>query len=144
MHGASYFSNCILTRSAPSHERMLASFNTNLFGAVNLTRSVLPHFREKKSGTVVFMGSIGGWQGEVGAGPYCATKFAMEGLQPLFQFRPHFSNHLPHLRRDRMSQKRNFCVWNPLTNFRTRVLPHKSLRRKQLEIRAITLSFERL
>jgi len=76
----------LLTRTLPSsHERLLASFNSNLFGAVNLTRSILPHFRQKKAGTIVFMGSVGGWQGDVGAGPYCATKFAMEGVVECLQ-----------------------------------------------------------
>ena len=64
---------------------MLAAFNTNLFGAINLTREILPTFRQKKAGTLVFMGSVGGWQGEVGAGPYCATKFALEGRWNLSQ-----------------------------------------------------------
>lgn len=44
-----------------------------------LTRSILPHIREKKGGTIAFIGSIGGWAGDPGAGPYCATKFALEG-----------------------------------------------------------------
>jgi NAD(P)-dependent dehydrogenase (short-subunit alcohol dehydrogenase family) len=57
----------------------VASCNTNLFGPVNLTRSILPHFRQRKAGTIIFMGSVGGWQGEVGAGPYCVGKFGMEG-----------------------------------------------------------------
>ncbi|TVY37444.1 Retinol dehydrogenase [Lachnellula subtilissima] len=63
-----------------SHERLLASFNTNLFGVINLTRVILPHFRQKKYGILVFLGSVGGWNGAVGAGPYSATKFAMEGV----------------------------------------------------------------
>ncbi|KAM3068319.1 hypothetical protein ACMFMG_009459 [Clarireedia jacksonii] len=68
-----------------THERLLASLNTNLFGAVNLTRSILPHFREKKAGTIIFMGSIAGWQGQVGGGPYSAAKFGMEGIVECLQ-----------------------------------------------------------
>ena len=45
-----------------------------------VTRSILPHFRAKRDGVLVFVGSVGGWQGELGAGPYSGTKFAMEGL----------------------------------------------------------------
>jgi NAD(P)-dependent dehydrogenase (short-subunit alcohol dehydrogenase family) len=72
----------LLTDSFPSsHERLLASCNTNLFGPVNLTRSTLPHFRQRKAGTIIFMGSVGGWQGEIGAAPYCVGKFGMEGMQ---------------------------------------------------------------
>ena len=47
-----------------------------------VTRSVLPYFREKRSGTVAFVGSIRGWAGDPGAGPYCGTEFALEDLLP--------------------------------------------------------------
>ena len=63
-----------------SYDRLIAQFNTNLFGTWAITRSVLPHFREKKAGIVAFIGSVGGWAGDPGAGPYCGTKFALEGL----------------------------------------------------------------
>ncbi|ORY17857.1 short-chain oxidoreductase [Clohesyomyces aquaticus] len=62
-----------------SIENYLAQFETNLFGVVKMTQAVLPHFRAKKAGTVVMIGSSGGIGGEPGAGPYCATKFALEG-----------------------------------------------------------------
>ena len=58
---------------------MIKNMNTNLFGAINVTRAILPAFRKKKAGIVVWNSSCGGWQGEVGGSPYCATKFAMEG-----------------------------------------------------------------
>ena len=62
-----------------SYDRLIAQFNTNLFGTLAVTRSVLPHFRQKKGGIIAFIGSIGGWAGDPGAGPYCGTKFALEG-----------------------------------------------------------------
>lgn len=62
-----------------SHDRLIAQFNTNLFGTWAMTRSILPHFREKKAGIIAFIGSVGGWAGDPGAGPYCGTKFALEG-----------------------------------------------------------------
>jgi NAD(P)-dependent dehydrogenase (short-subunit alcohol dehydrogenase family) len=62
-----------------SHERYIKQFNTNLFGVINTTGAVLPHFRSKNSGTVVFIGSSGGTAGEPGAGAYCGSKFALEG-----------------------------------------------------------------
>jgi len=39
----------------------------------------LPHFRAKKSGVIVYVGSHGGIAGEVGGAAYCASKFALEG-----------------------------------------------------------------
>lgn len=62
-----------------SYERLIAQCNTNLFGAINITRSILPHFRQKRAGKNVFIGSTGGWCGVLGGGAYCMSKFALEG-----------------------------------------------------------------
>lgn len=40
----------------------LPSISTNVFGALNVTRAFLPYMREKRTGTVIFAGSIGGWR----------------------------------------------------------------------------------
>ena len=55
-------------------------FDTNLFGLINLTKAFLPHFRERRSGAIINMSSIGGLIGSPGWGYYNATKFAVEGL----------------------------------------------------------------
>lgn len=55
-------------------------FDTNFFGLVNLTKAFLPHFRERRSGAIINMSSIGGLIGMPGWGFYNATKFAVEGL----------------------------------------------------------------
>lgn len=52
-----------------SYDSYLAQFETNYFGVIKTTQAVLPHFREKKSGIIVFIGSSGGIDGEPGAGP---------------------------------------------------------------------------
>ncbi|ORY69022.1 uncharacterized protein BCR38DRAFT_142746 [Pseudomassariella vexata] len=54
-------------------------FETNFFGALNLTRVVLPHMRSKGAGVILFMGSISGWHGVAAGGAYSASKFALEG-----------------------------------------------------------------
>ncbi|KAF5351889.1 hypothetical protein D9756_007556 [Leucocoprinus leucothites] len=61
-------------------EETLGQFNTNLFGGLALTRAILPHMRERKSGTIVFLGSVGGWISIPNAGIYATTKFATRGL----------------------------------------------------------------
>ena len=55
-------------------------FETNLFGLINLTKALLPQFRERRSGSIVNFSSIGGLIGAPGWGYYNATKFAVEGL----------------------------------------------------------------
>lgn len=57
------------------------NFEVNLFGSLNIIRSVMPHFRAKKAGHVINISSIAGLLGAFpGWGVYCATKFAVVGL----------------------------------------------------------------
>ncbi|KIW12887.1 hypothetical protein PV08_08074 [Exophiala spinifera] len=62
------------------YEDFLAEFDTNVFGTIKVTRALLPHFRERRSGTMVFIGSLSGWVGHAGCGAYAGSKFALEGL----------------------------------------------------------------
>ena len=56
-------------------------FATNVFGLLNVTRAVLPYMRERRSGHIVNMSSVGGYAANYpGWGVYCATKFAVEGI----------------------------------------------------------------
>lgn len=50
----------------------------NFFAAVELTRLVLPHMREQRSGHILNLTSIGGLVSIAGFGAYCASKFALE------------------------------------------------------------------
>lgn len=83
-HFPTLFCNIFTTSDGISRDLL----NTNLFGTLAVTQSVLPHFREKKAGIIAFIGSVGGWAGDPGAGPYCGTKFALKGqclLSPTIQ-----------------------------------------------------------
>ncbi|KAI5923458.1 hypothetical protein F4810DRAFT_668996 [Camillea tinctor] len=62
------------------HEQLVSQFETNVFGVVKATKAVLPHFRQRRSGTMVFIGSRAGWYGDEFAGPYVGSKFALDGL----------------------------------------------------------------
>lgn len=55
-------------------------FNTNVFGLLNVIRAVVPYMRQKRSGHIINISSIGGYASYPGWGVYCATKFAVEAL----------------------------------------------------------------
>ncbi|RYX90053.1 MAG: SDR family NAD(P)-dependent oxidoreductase [Comamonadaceae bacterium] len=55
-------------------------YDTNVFGLLNVTRAVLPSMRARRSGHVMNISSLGGYQSGPGFGVYCSTKFAVEGL----------------------------------------------------------------
>jgi NAD(P)-dependent dehydrogenase (short-subunit alcohol dehydrogenase family) len=52
---------------------------TNFFGALRVTRALLPELRAH-GGAIIAISSLAGAVGIGGAGAYCASKFAMEGL----------------------------------------------------------------
>lgn len=55
-------------------------FEVNIFGLARLTQLVLPYMRQKHSGRIINISSIGGRIGEPHGAWYHATKFAVEGL----------------------------------------------------------------
>ncbi|MFF7092865.1 oxidoreductase [Streptomyces rubradiris] len=55
-------------------------FELHFFGPTALVRAVLPHMRERRSGAIVQMSSMGGQMSFAGFGAYSATKFALEGI----------------------------------------------------------------
>ncbi|WP_033290472.1 oxidoreductase [Amycolatopsis jejuensis] len=55
-------------------------FDVNVFGPAELVRAVLPQMRERRSGTIVQMSSMGSFFISPGLSAYTATKAALEGL----------------------------------------------------------------
>lgn len=55
-------------------------YRTNVFGLLNVTRAVLPAMRKRRSGHIINMSSLGGYEASPGWGIYCSTKFAVEGI----------------------------------------------------------------
>src|ERR1700758_1578844 len=60
-------------------EELRQQFETNFFGAVALTKAVLPTMRQQRSGHIIQLSSIGGLQGAVTVSSYSASKHALEG-----------------------------------------------------------------
>jgi len=63
-----------------SRPAMRAQFETNLFGAWELTNAVLPVMRRQGGGRILFNSSVLGFAAMKYRGAYNASKYAMEGL----------------------------------------------------------------
>lgn len=55
-------------------------FEVNFFGAVAVTKAVLPRMRERKAGHIINITSMGGFITMPGIAAYHASKFALEGF----------------------------------------------------------------
>ena len=67
-------------------EQIERQFATNVFGLMTVTRAVLPHFREQRSGTIINIASIGGKMAFPLYSLYHSTKWAVEGFSESLQY----------------------------------------------------------
>ncbi len=63
-----------------SEKDLRHNFETNVFGAMTVTRAVLPVLRRQRSGHIVQMSSVNGVVPGPGGTAYVGTKFALEGM----------------------------------------------------------------
>jgi NAD(P)-dependent dehydrogenase (short-subunit alcohol dehydrogenase family) len=63
-----------------SRDKILQQFNTNVIGLIDVTKTVLPHFRQNKKGIIINISSIGGKITFPLGSLYHGTKFAVEGI----------------------------------------------------------------
>ncbi|MFF2139734.1 oxidoreductase [Streptomyces sp. NPDC058193] len=63
-----------------TEQELRALFDLHVFGPARLTRALLPGMRERRSGSVVMMSSMGGQLSFAGFSAYSATKAALEQL----------------------------------------------------------------
>ena len=70
--------NGVVEETTP--ERLAEVFDVDVIGAVRCAQAVLPHMRERGSGTIVNVTSVAGRIGAIAQAPYVAAKWALEGL----------------------------------------------------------------
>lgn len=64
-----------------SHDDVVNQFNTNFLGTLHIIQATLPYFRKNSiPGRYLIFSSTSGALGVPGLAPYCATKYAVEGL----------------------------------------------------------------
>ena len=56
------------------------NFDINVFGTLNVIRTVMPQLRKQRSGHIINIASIAGFTASTGWGIYAATKYAIVGL----------------------------------------------------------------
>lgn len=81
-------------------EEIKRNFETNLFGPINVIKSVLPQMRKQNSGLVINITSIAGYMGLPYRGIYSASKGALELITEAFRmeikdFNIHMTNVAP-------------------------------------------------
>jgi NADP-dependent 3-hydroxy acid dehydrogenase YdfG len=69
-----------------SERELEKQFEVNVFGMAAVIRHVLPGMRERRSGTIVNVSSVGGRTASPFAAGYHASKFAVEGLSESLRY----------------------------------------------------------
>ena len=67
-------------------EKILRQFNTNVVGLLDVTRAILPHFRENRKGIIMNVSSMGGKMTFPLGSLYHGTKFAVEGISESLRY----------------------------------------------------------
>ncbi len=84
VNNAGYGAVGIFEKASP--EEIQKQFDTNVFGAMNMIREILPHFRAKKDGIIVNITSMGGRITFPLYSVYHGTKWALEGFAESLQY----------------------------------------------------------
>lgn len=78
VNNAGYGQNGIF--EATSREKIQEQFDVNVFGVMDVTRAILPHFRAAEGGAIINVSSGAGLFTLPTLSIYCASKFALEGF----------------------------------------------------------------
>jgi NADP-dependent 3-hydroxy acid dehydrogenase YdfG len=69
-----------------TREQVRKQFDINVFGLMDVTRAILPHFRANRAGTIINISSQGGRVTFPNISLYHATKFAIEGFSEALSY----------------------------------------------------------
>jgi NAD(P)-dependent dehydrogenase (short-subunit alcohol dehydrogenase family) len=69
-----------------SREKITEQFDVNVFGVMDVTRAILPHFRRHKAGVILNVSSGAGVFALPSISLYCASKFALEGFSEALSY----------------------------------------------------------
>jgi NAD(P)-dependent dehydrogenase (short-subunit alcohol dehydrogenase family) len=67
-------------------EKIQEQFDVNVFGVMDVTRAILPHFRKNQGGLIINISSGAGIFTLPMISLYCASKFALEGFSEALAF----------------------------------------------------------
>lgn len=67
-------------------EKVQQQFDVNVFGVMDVTRAILPHFRKNKGGIILNVSSGAGLFTLPMISVYCASKFALEGFSEALSY----------------------------------------------------------
>ncbi|MBD2753842.1 SDR family oxidoreductase [Spirosoma validum] len=84
VNNAGYGQNGIFEAMTP--EQIQKQFEVNVFGVMNVTRAVLPHFRQQKAGLILNISSGAGRFTLPLLSMYSASKFALEGFSEALSY----------------------------------------------------------
>ncbi|KAL0564358.1 hypothetical protein V5O48_017689 [Marasmius crinis-equi] len=82
VNNAGYLQSGAMEEVSP--EELRGVFETNVFGTATFTNVFLPHFRERQTGLIVNISSMGGYFAYPGAGAYGATKAALDYISRMW------------------------------------------------------------
>jgi NAD(P)-dependent dehydrogenase (short-subunit alcohol dehydrogenase family) len=71
---------------ATPREKIAEQFEVNVFGVMDVTRALLPHFRARRSGLIINISSGAGVFTLPMLSLYCASKFALEGFSEALSY----------------------------------------------------------
>lgn len=69
-----------------SDEEIRSQFETNFFGVQNVCRAIIPFMRPRRSGKIINLSSVSGFNASPCLGAYVASKWALEGFSESLRY----------------------------------------------------------